>query len=55
MPGCAVGEEIALIARNDCEVEGGVLLADGIDEDDVAVDARGGAVIVVLFVNRLTA
>lgn len=51
MPGRCIGEKVALVRRHNGEVEGGVLLADCVDKDYIAIDAGGGGVLVVLFVN----
>ncbi len=55
MPSCGIGEEVALVRRGDGEVKGGVLLADCLNEDYIAVDTRGGGVVVELFVDCVTA
>lgn len=53
MPGCGKFEEVADVRRGNGEVEGGVLLADCVDEDYIAIDARSGGIIVELFVDSV--
>ena len=53
MPGRGVVEEVALGGRDNGEMEGGILLANCVDEDYIAVDTRGGGIIVELFVDSV--
>ena len=54
MPTCGIGEEVALVRRDDGEVEGGVLFADCLDKDYIAVDAGRSRIFVELFVDCVT-
>lgn len=54
MPTCGIGEKVALVRRDDGEVEGGVFFADCLNKHYIAVDAGGGRVVVELFVDCVT-
>ena len=54
MPTGGIGEKVALVRRDDSEVKGGVLFADCLDKDYIAVDAGRGRILVELFVDCVT-
>lgn len=54
MPTCGIGKEVALVRMDNGEVEGGVLLANCVDKDHIAIDAGGSGVVVELFVDSVT-
>ena len=54
MPTCGVGQKVALVRRDDGEVEGRVSFADCLNKDYIAVDAGGGRVVIELFVDWVT-
>ena len=54
MPTCGIGEKVALVRRDNGEVEGRVLFADCLNKDYIAVDTGGGGVVVEFSVDCVT-
>ena len=50
---CGIVEKVALVSRNNGEVEGGVLLANCVDKDYIAIDARSGRIVVIFSVDSV--